>query len=47
MKPTFISIEKAGTKMRAISGPLQGEFRSGESWNAAAGQTYGFLVFRQ
>ena len=36
-----------GMKMRAISGPFQGEFRSGEFWNAEAGQTYGFLVFRQ
>lgn len=32
------------TKMRAIIGPISGIFESGQSWNAEAGQTYGFLV---
>lgn len=34
-----------GLRMRAIIGPLQGEFRSGQNWQAIAGLVYGFLVY--
>ncbi len=34
-----------GLHMKAIIGPLKGEFRSGQSWNATAGLVYGFLVY--
>lgn len=33
-----------GLQMRAIIGPLKGEYLSGQSWDAVAGLTYGFLV---
>ncbi len=35
-----------GLRMRAVIGPLKGDFRSGQKWNAVAGLTYGFLVFK-
>lgn len=35
-----------GLRMRAITGPLTGEYRSGQTWNTVAGLTYGFLVFK-
>ncbi len=35
-----------GLRMRAVIGPLKGEFSSGEGWKAEGGLTYGFLVFR-
>jgi hypothetical protein len=36
-----------GTRMRGLLGPHRGKvFDSGESWDAEAGSTHGFLVFR-
>lgn len=35
-----------GLRMQAVIGPLKGDFRSGQKWNAVAGLTYGFLVFK-
>ncbi len=35
-----------GLKMRAIIGPLSGEFASDQPWHAEAGLTYGFQVFK-
>ena len=33
-------------RMRAIIGSLEGEYSSGQTWNAEAGLTYGFLIFK-
>jgi hypothetical protein len=34
-----------GLRMKSIIGPLKGEFRSGQKWQATAGLVYGFLVY--
>ncbi|MBR6372635.1 MAG: beta-galactosidase, partial [Victivallales bacterium] len=35
-----------GTHLKAIIGPLTGEYASGEAWNAVPGMTYGFLLVK-
>ena len=37
----------AGLKAKAVIGPLQGYFKSGQTWDAIPGSTYGFLLEKE